>query len=186
MRQDSRPSLATPDALIIMGVSGCGKTTIGELLARRLGWEFRDGDVFHPPANVEKMRRGTPLTDEDRWPWLRAIAAWLEELVRDGRQGIVACSALRRAYRDVLLDGRRDRVRLVFLDGTKELIAARLARRKGHFMPPSLLDSQFATLERPTPEESPVTASIDAVPAAIARRIVTELGLAGKPEPSAR
>ncbi|MBV9634918.1 MAG: gluconokinase [Methylobacteriaceae bacterium] len=162
-----------------MGVSGSGKTTIAVPLARRLGWEFRDGDEFHPPANVAKMRSGIPLTDEDRWPWLRAIGEWLGTEVAEGRHGIVACSALRRRYRDILVGGHRDAIRIVFLDGAKTLIAQRLAARRHHFMPASLLDSQFATLERPTPDEHPVIVSIDATPEAIVGAIVAKLGLAG-------
>src|SRR5690349_19934606 len=135
----------TPTGLIVMGVSGCGKSTVGGLLAERLGWPFRDGDSFHPPENVEKMRSGVPLTDEDRWPWLDAIAAWIDERRRAGEHGIVACSALRRAYR-VRLRAGHDDVRFVFLDGDRALIEARLKARKGHYMPPSLLDSQLATL----------------------------------------
>lgn len=157
--------------LVVMGVTSTGKSTIAAGLAERLGWEFRDGDDFHPPANVAKMKSGTPLTDEDRWPWLRAIAAWIDERRRTGRHAIVTCSALKRAYRDILLQGRPD-VRLVFLDGSRELIAKRMAARTGHFMPPSLLDSQLATLETPGPDEHPLTVSIDASPKAIVDEIL--------------
>jgi gluconokinase len=149
-----------PTALIVMGVSGCGKSTVGEGLGKRLAWPFRDGDSFHSPANVAKMHAGIPLTDEDRWPWLAAIAAWIAELRAKGEHGIVACSALKRVYRDALRDGHED-VRFVFLQGSKELIASRLAARKDHFMPPSLLDSQFATLEPPGADEKPIAVSID-------------------------
>lgn len=159
-------SSSLPTALIVMGVSGSGKSTVGESLGDRLDWPFRDGDSFHSPANVAKMHAGIPLTDEDRWPWLAAIAAWIAELRRQGRHGIVACSALKRTYRDALRDGHDD-VCFVYLDGSKELIAARLARRKDHFMPSSLLDSQFATLEPPGPDEGPITVSIDQEPAGI-------------------
>ena len=150
-----------PCALIVMGVSGSGKSTVAEALGQRLGWRFEDGDSFHPASNVEKMRAGHPLTDEDRWPWLNAIADEIARVCDKGEHVIIACSALKHTYRDVLLRGRDD-VRFVFLRGTKELIAARLAQRKGHFMPPGLLDSQFKTLEPPQPSERPITVSIDA------------------------
>jgi gluconokinase len=151
----------TPCALVMMGVSGSGKTTIAERLAERLQWTFEDGDRFHPAANVAKMSAGHPLTDEDRWPWLRAIAAEIDRVCGAGEHAVIACSALKRVYRDILVHGRDD-VRIIYLMGTKQLIAKRLAARKGHFMPPGLLDSQFETLEPPGPEENPVTVSIDA------------------------
>jgi gluconokinase len=166
----------TPCALVVMGVSGSGKSTIAEHLAARLGWRYVDGDLFHPPANVAKMSAGHPLTDEDRWPWLRAIAAEIDRLAAAGTRAVVACSALKRAYRDILAHGRDD-VRIVFLDGTKDLIAKRLAARKGHFMPPGLLDSQFKTLEPPQPSEQPITVSIDASVDGIVNDIVRQLEL---------
>jgi gluconokinase len=169
-----------PIALIVMGVSGCGKSTVGSFLAERLGWDFRDGDSFHPPENVEKMRSGMPLTDTDRWPWLAAIAAWIDDHRRAGTHGIVACSALKRAYRDRLRDGHAD-VSFVHLTGSKELIAARLALRKGHYMPPSLLDSQLATLEVPGPDEAAVAVSVEAMPDAIVDHVIDALGLARLP-----
>jgi carbohydrate kinase (thermoresistant glucokinase family) len=133
-----------------------------------------EGDSFHPPANVAKMAAGTPLTDEDRWPWLRAIAAAIDAYRARGENVVVACSALRRAYRDVLIGDRPD-VRLVYLKGSRELIARRLAERKGHFMPPELLDSQFATLEEPGPDEHPIVVEIGGSPEEIARTIVEKL-----------
>src|SRR5271154_3812004 len=139
-----------PCALIVMGVSGSGKTTIAERLAQRLKWNFEDGDRFHPASNVAKMSAGHPLTDEDRWPWLNAIAAEIDRVCEVNERVVIGCSALKRAYRDVLLHGRTD-VRLVYLDGSQALIADRLGRRKDHFMPPGLLTSQFDTLEPPTP-----------------------------------
>jgi gluconokinase len=166
----------TPCALVVMGVSGSGKSTIAEHLAARLGWRYVDGDLFHPPANVAKMSAGYPLTDEDRWPWLRTIAAEIDRLAAAGTRAVVACSALKRAYRDILAHGRDD-VRIVFLDGTKDLIAKRLAARKGHFMPPGLLDSQFKTLEPPQPSEQPITVSIDASADGIVNDIVRQLEL---------
>ena len=165
---------ALPCALVVMGVSGSGKSTIAEHLAARLGWRYVDGDLFHPPANVAKMSAGHPLTDEDRWPWLRAIATEIDRLAAAGTRAVVACSALKRAYRDILVHGRDD-VRIVFLDGTQDLIAKRLAARKGHFMPPGLLDSQFKTLEPPQPGERPVTVSIDASVDGIVDNIVRQL-----------
>src|SRR3954465_5799492 len=122
-----------PCVLIVMGVSGSGKSTIGEQLAARLGWRYEDGDTFHPPANVKKMSAGQPLTDEDRWPWLRAIADEIESVCEAGEHVVIASSALKRAYRDILVHGRPD-VRIIFLDGPQELIASRLALRKNHFM----------------------------------------------------
>lgn len=167
-----------PCALIVMGVSGSGKSTIAEALGQRLGWRFEDGDGFHPPSNVEKMRAGHPLTDEDRWPWLNAIADEIARVCERREHVIIACSALKHAYRDVLLRGRDD-VRFVFLKGTKELIAERLAQRKGHFMPPGLLASQFETLEPPEASEHVITVSIDETVEAIVDGIVRQLKLGG-------
>jgi gluconokinase len=167
-------SAKAPCALIVMGVSGSGKTTIAEKLAERLGWTCEDGDKFHPKSNVEKMSAGHPLTDEDRWPWLNAIADEVERVCKARGHVVVACSALKRAYRDVLLRGRAD-VRFVFLNGTQQLIADRLAARKGHFMPPGLLDSQFRTLEPPGPNENAIDVSIDASVEAIVDDIVSKL-----------
>ena len=169
-------SAEPPCALIVMGVSGSGKSTIAEALGRRLGWRFEDGDSFHPPSNVAKMAAGHPLTDEDRWPWLNAIADEIGRICKARDHVIIACSALKHAYRDVLLRGRND-VRFVFLKGTQELIADRLAHRKGHFMPPELLTSQFRTLESPDASEHVITASIDASVAAIVDDILRQLQL---------
>lgn len=171
-----------PCALIVMGVSGAGKSTVGEALAARLAWRYEDGDTFHPKSNVAKMHAGHPLTDEDRWPWLRAIAAEIDRVCQSGSHVVIACSALRRAYRDVLLHGRSD-ARLVYLEGSEPLIEDRLNHRKGHFMPAGLLASQFATLEPPAPEERAVRVSIDAPVAKIVDDIVSQLGL-GRPEAS--
>ena len=166
----------TPCALIVMGVSGSGKSTIADGLAERLRWTFEDGDRFHPASNVAKMSAGHPLTDEDRWPWLQAIADEIDRVCKAGEHAVIACSALKRTYRDILVHGRND-VRVVFLNGTQELIASRLARRKGHFMPPGLLASQFSTLEPPDGSENPVTVSIDTSVDAIVDDIVRQLGL---------
>lgn len=171
---DASGNPAPPAVIVVMGVSGSGKSTVASLLAGRLGWEFEDGDDFHPAANVEKMQAGTPLTDEDRWPWLAAIAAWIDRLRAEGRHGVVTCSALKPAYREILLGGRPD-VRLVYLRGDRELIGRRMAARHGHFMPTSLLDSQFRTLEEPTPDENPLVVSIGGTPQAIVAEIVETL-----------
>jgi len=165
-----------PCALVVMGVSGSGKSTIAEPLAKRLNWTFEDGDRFHPASNVAKMSAGHPLTDEDRWPWLRAISDEIDRVCGAGRHVVIACSALKRAYRDVLVHGRDD-VRIIYLEGTQSRIAERLARRKGHFMPPGLLDSQFKTLEPPDADENAVTVSIDASVETIVEDIVDRLGL---------
>jgi gluconokinase len=159
-----------------MGVSGSGKSTIGDKLAERLGWSYEDGDRFHPASNVAKMSAGQPLTDEDRWPWLRAIAEEIDRICEAGEHAVIACSALKRAYRDVLVHGRND-VRIIYLKGTQDLIASRLALRKGHFMPPGLLASQFKTLEPPGLSENPVIVSIDASVEAVVDDIVHKLGL---------
>jgi gluconokinase len=165
-----------PCALVAMGVSGSGKSTIADRLARRLAWSYEDGDRFHPAANVAKMSAGHPLTDEDRWPWLLAIADEIDRVCMAGEHVVIACSALKRAYRDILVHGRND-VRIVFLNGSKQLIADRLAQRKGHFMPPGLLESQLEALEPPDAGERPVTVSIDASVDAIVDDIVRQLGL---------
>ena len=164
----------TPCALIVMGVSGSGKSTIAEGLAKRLNWTFEDGDRFHPASNVAKMSAGHPLTDEDRWPWLQAIADEIDRVCQASGHVVIACSALKRAYRSLLVHGRRD-VRIVFLNGTQALIANRLAQRKGHFMPPGLLDSQFKTLEPPAAHENPITVSIDASVETVVEDIVRQL-----------
>ncbi len=165
-----------PCALIVMGVSGSGKSTIAERLAARLAWSYEDADKFHPAGNVAKMSAGQPLTDNDRWPWLMAIADEIDRVCLAGKHAVIACSALKRAYRDVLVHGRSD-VRIVFLDGTPALIASRLAQRKGHFMPPGLLESQFETLEPPAASENPVTVSIDASIDAIVDDTIRQLKL---------
>ncbi len=137
-------------AVVVMGVSGVGKTHVGRLVARELGWEFHDGDDYHSPENVEKMRAGVPLTDADRAPWLER----LHELLAGTPRVVLACSALKQGYREVLLAGIAERVLLVYLRAPMELISARLARRRGHYMPASLLQSQFAALEEPGPGEA--------------------------------
>src|SRR5262245_64622062 len=168
-------SLANTSVVVVMGVSGCGKSTIAMMLAHRLNWIFEEGDWFHPHSNIEKMHNGEPLTDKDRWPWLEGIAAWIDATRRVGNHGTVACSALKRAYRDILVGERAD-VRIVYLKGERDLIARRLAARNGHFMPAALLDSQFATLEEPRPDEHPIVVSIAPHPREIVEEIVKKFG----------
>jgi gluconokinase len=159
---------------VVMGVSGSGKTTIAEGVARREGWRLVEGDDFHPPANIAKMQSGTPLTDQDRWPWLRAIAREIDAMRARGESAVIASSALKRAYRDIMIGDRPD-VALVYLKGSKDLIARRMAARKGHFMPPTLLDSQFATLEEPGEGERPIVVSIERPPDEIVDEVVRKL-----------
>jgi len=166
---------ASVSAVIVMGVSGSGKSTIASMLAHKLGWTYEDGDWFHPKSNVDKMHAGQPLTDEDRKPWLEAIARHIDALRKDGAHAVIACSALKRAYRDVLVGARPD-VRLVYLEGAHDLIARRIATRHGHFMPPALLDSQYAALEEPQADERPIVASIAPHPREIVKDIVSRLG----------
>jgi len=168
--------------VVVMGVSGCGKSTIASMLAHRLNWIYEDGDWFHPQSNVRKMHAGEPLTDEDRWPWLHGIAAWIDATRRAGNHGTVACSALKRAYRDILVGERRD-VRIVYLKGERDLIARRLAARDQHFMPPSLLDSQFTTLEEPQLDEHPIVVSIVPHPDEIVEEIIKRLDVDASPSP---
>ncbi|MEY9906666.1 gluconokinase [Catenulispora sp. MAP12-49] len=151
---------AEPPILLITGVSGSGKTTIGSLLAGRLGWEYAEADAFHPQANIAKMSAGHPLTDEDRRPWLDNIGHWIDETTAKGRPGVVTSSALKRVYRDRLLQGR-PQVRLIYLDADRETVARRLTARNGHFFPPELLDSQFGDLEPPADDENPVRIKVD-------------------------
>jgi gluconokinase/shikimate kinase len=169
---------ALPPVLVLMGVSGCGKSTVAALLAGRLSWDFEEGDELHPPANVAKMASGHPLNDDDRRPWLALIAAWIRERTDAGQPGIITCSALKRSYRDIL---RGDRVVFVYLAGTRELIAKRLAARHGHFMPAALLDSQFADLEPPAPDENAVTVDISVGGSAEADEIIARLHLSASP-----
>jgi gluconokinase len=163
---------APPTILLLMGVASSGKTTTGQRLAKRLGWTFRDADTFHPAANIAKMSAGEPLTDEDRWPWLDAIGAWIDEHHKSKTRAVVTCSALKRSYRQRLVF-RRPQVQLVYLKGSKELIAERMARRHGHFMPTALLDSQFATLEEPRGDERPIVVNVAMPPNRIIERVLT-------------
>lgn len=162
--------------VVVMGVTGCGKTTVGELLARRLDARFAEGDTYHPPANVEKMRSGAPLDDADRWPWLEALAADMAAWLAAGERAVVTCSALKRTYRDVLR-GAGKGVRFVHVAGSRDVIAQRLSGRRGHYMPPSLLASQIATLEPPDPDEGVITVDLEAAPEAIVTAVLARLGV---------
>lgn len=165
-----------PPVLVIMGVSGSGKTTIALNLATRLGWTYEEGDALHSAANVAKMHAGIPLDDDDRRPWLEAVAAWIDNQRTHGLPGIITCSALKRKYRTVII-GQRPGVPLIYLRGSFELISRRLAQRHGHFMPAGLLQSQFDTLEEPGPGENPVTVDVGPAPDEIANEIVRRLNL---------
>ena len=148
----------TPHVIVVMGVSGSGKSTVAMGIATAMGWEFAEGDEFHSQADVEKMARGEPLTDDDRWPWLRLIGDWISDRVSRGQSAVVACSALRRAYRDVLREGR-PQVRFCHVLADPEVVAARMRHREGHYMPASLLPSQLATLEDLEADEPGVVVS---------------------------
>jgi len=163
-------------ALVVMGVSGSGKTTVAAMLAGRLKVHFLEGDDLHPPANVEKMRGGTPLTDDDRWPWLRAIGAWLDEQIEAGTPSVVTCSALRRAYRDLLREGRPE-VSFLHLGAGEDLVADRMSHRVDHYMPVSLLHSQYDTLEPLQPDEPGVSIPVDGTASEVLRRALAALGL---------
>jgi gluconokinase len=168
--------IALPVVLVLMGVSGCGKTTIAQVLAARLHWAFEEGDALHPQANVDKMAAGHPLDDADRAPWLAKVADWVDARLDAGECGVITCSALKRSYRD-LIARRGEGVEFVYLHGSRALIASRLVARHGHFMPPSLLDSQFATLEEPAADEPAIRVEIGASPETIAAHIIDALGL---------
>ena len=159
--------------LIAMGVSGCGKTTIGEMLAKKLNCDFADADSFHSQANKDKMHKGIPLNDEDRWPWLKAIRVSIEEKLADGQSHVYACSALKRVYRDILRNGDKD-VTFVYLKGTPELLRERIKTRTGHFFDPALLQSQLDTLEPPGPDEA-IEADIALSPEAIVDKVLKEV-----------
>ncbi|MPV36073.1 gluconokinase [Georgenia subflava] len=168
--------MTQPQHLVIMGVASSGKTTIAQLLVERLGWVYAEADQFHPQANIDKMSAGTPLEDDDRWPWLRAIRTWLDEQDQAGRNTVITCSALKRVYRDIL-QGDDDDVFFVHLSGSPELIADRMSKRAGHFMPTSLLPSQFSTLEPLGEDEPGISVDISGTPAEITDEIVERLGL---------
>ena len=159
--------------IIIFGVSGAGKTTVGKLLARELGWHFLEADDFHPAANIEKMRNGQPLTDEDRWPWLDCLRKQIEQLLSAGENAVLACSALKRAYRDRLRVS--DEVKFVFLRGDYALVEKQLRSRREHFMNPDLLQSQFDDLEEPQPDENALTIELGRTPEQIVEEIEAKL-----------
>ncbi|MGH3169543.1 MAG: gluconokinase [Trebonia sp.] len=161
--------------LIVAGVSGSGKTTIGALIAGRLNWRFADADDFHPQSNVAKMRSGIPLTDEDRLPWLHAIAAWMDERIAAGESAAVTCSALKRSYRDLLLSGRPD-VTMVFLQVSHDELTRRLAKRSGHFFPQQLLDSQLKAMEALQSDENVRTVLVDDDATRTADQVINVLG----------
>jgi carbohydrate kinase (thermoresistant glucokinase family) len=167
-------TITGPVIAIVMGVSGSGKTTVSALLAAALGCQFQEGDDLHPAENVEKMQGGTPLTDADRLPWLRKIAEEIDSWRARGDSGVLTCSALERSYRDIVI-GNRPGVTLVYLKGSYDLIRRRMAARHEHFMPVALLDSQFATLQEPTPNEHPITMDVGGRPTEIAAEIVHQL-----------
>ncbi len=183
-RNDPRPrrpwsaalahTITKPVIAVVMGVSGSGKTTVSALLSAALGCQFQEGDDLHPAENVEKMHGGTPLTDADRMPWLHKIAEEIDGWRARGESGVLTCSALKRSYRDIIIGGRLD-VTLVYLKGSYDLIRRRMAARHEHFMPVALLDSQFATLQEPTPDEHPIIVDVGARPAEIAAEIVHQL-----------
>jgi gluconokinase len=168
--------LERPVVLVLMGVSGCGKTTVARILAERLHWACEEGDALHPPANVAKMAAGHPLDDADRAPWLAKVADWVGARLDAGECGVITCSSLKRSYR-ALIDRRGAGVEFVYLHGSRELIASRLASRHGHYMPASLLDSQFAALEEPGADEPAIRVEIGEPPEAIAADIAEALGL---------
>ena len=163
--------------IVVMGVSGVGKTTVGHLLARRLDAAFLEGDDFHPEANVEKMRRGIPLDDDDRRPWLLTLRQQIDRWLAEGRPGVLACSALKRAYREILGAGQPD-IHFVYLRGNEEQIRGRLELRSGHYMPPTLLPSQIAALEEP---EDAIVADVSGTPEEIAAQVVAALEVARHP-----
>jgi len=171
------------DIVIVMGVSGSGKTIVAQGIATAMGWEFAEGDTFHPQANVAKMASGHPLTDEDRWPWLRAIGAWIDEHNRSGTSAVIACSALRRVYRDLLREGRPN-VRFCHVTADPALIEERMEHRKGHFMPASLLPSQLAALENLQTDEPGLTVSAAGAPDDVLHGVLMALGLASRGEVS--
>jgi ribose 5-phosphate isomerase A len=183
-RLDSaRAHRGTPPVLVVMGVSGAGKTTVAEDLAARLGWAFEEGDTLHPEANIAKMHAGIPLTDADRLPWLERVAAWIDHQRANKQPGIITCSALKRSYRQIII-GDRPEVRLIYLRGGRDLMAQHLAGRGGHFMPASLLQSQIDTLEEPDPSEDPLIVDAGRPAAQVAEEIIRLLGASSVVGPS--
>jgi carbohydrate kinase (thermoresistant glucokinase family) len=171
----ARAHRGSPPIMVIMGLSGSGKSTIAEELAARLGWPFEEGDTLHPESNIAKMHAGIPLTDADRGPWLERVAAWIDGQRAKKQPGIITCSALKRAYRQIII-GDRPEARLVYLRAGRDLIAEHLSGRHGHFMPAALLQSQIDTLEEPDPSEDPLTVDVGAPAAHVANEIIRLLG----------
>jgi len=179
----ARAHRSRPPILVIMGVSGVGKSAVAQEVAARFGWPFQEGDALHPEANVAKMQAGIPLTDPNRQPWLERVAAWIDDQRVKKQPGIITCSALKRSYRQIIV-GDRPEVRLIYLRGSRDLIAQRLAGRSGHFMPASLLQSQIDTLEEPGPDEDPLTVDVKAPASQIAEEIIRLLGASATLPPS--
>ena len=168
------PAMPHPVVLVVMGVSGSGKSTVAGLLATRLGWDLEEGDSLHPEANVAKMTAGEPLTDDDRWPWLERVADWVDARLDTGRNGVITCSALKRSYRD-RIDRRGSGVGFVYLRVNREELENRVGHREGHFMPASLLDSQLATLEEPGADERAIRVVAENDANAVVDAILTQL-----------
>ena len=181
--ESPRAHRGRPPILVLMGVSGAGKSTVARELAARLGWSVEEGDALHPAANVAKMHAGIPLTDADRQPWLERVAAWIDGQRAKKQPGVITCSALKRSYRRIVI-GARPEVRLVYLRGGRDLIAQRLAGRDGHFMPASLLQSQIDTLEEPQPDEDPLTVDVGAPAGQVADEIIRILGASAVVDPT--
>ncbi|WP_040337136.1 gluconokinase [Candidatus Blastococcus massiliensis] len=173
-----------PTTVVVMGVSGSGKTTVAVQLAERLNWEFAEGDDFHPRANVEKMAAGHPLDDDDRWPWLRTIGRWIDQREATGRSVVVTCSALKRSYRDLLREGRSS-VWFAHVTADPDVIRDRIEHRSGHYMPASLLDSQLATLEPLGPDEAGAEISGAAPPDEVVDDLIAALGERARPSSGA-
>jgi gluconokinase len=176
--EDETPPISPtqPVVVIVMGVSGSGKSTVAKGISTVLGWEFAEGDAFHSETNIAKMRSGQPLTDDDRWPWLRSIGAWISEKEAAGESAVVTCSALRRVYRDLLREGR-PHVRFLHLEAPSEVIEDRMEHRPGHYMPPSLLPSQLAALEPLGSDEPGVSVTNEGTPAQVLDRSLRALGI---------
>ncbi|MFC7595604.1 gluconokinase [Terrabacter sp. GCM10028922] len=176
--EDEQPptSATQPVVVIVMGVSGSGKSTVAKGISTVLGWEFAEGDAFHSEANVTKMRNGQPLTDDDRWPWLRSIGEWISDKEAAGESAVVTCSALRRVYRDLLREGR-PHVRFLHVEAPSEVIQDRMEHRPGHYMPPSLLPSQLAALEPLEPDEPGVSVTNEGTAAQVLDRSLRALGI---------
>ena len=169
--------------VILAGVAGSGKSTVGRIVAAQMGWTFEDSDLLHSTADIAKMMSGVPLTDADRWPWLHTVAGWIDQQTAAGKGGVVACSALKRSYRDFLQQGRPD-VRIVLLEVDQATLMARLTDRHGHFFPSKLLQSQLADLEMPDPDEHVLVVPAAGTPAQMAGKIIVGLGLSPQPPDS--